>query len=467
MPDPWSELVVPEGLDLDLIGDDVLATGRGGRGLPKPEIIAPYNAFFRPGEYVGDLVQDVNPDPGSNNWTIGGKYTTTGKPLVSNDPHREVGNPSLRYIFHLVSPGWNIIGAQEAPFVGVALGHNERVAWGLTIAGNDQTDVFVEETNPANPNEMKYNNAWEPFKIIHEEIKIKGEAPRAVEFKISRHGPILLRGRQEPSGVRDALGVPGAGNGVVPRRAAPRSGDRLQGVPGSRDVLESADREPELRRRGRQHLDPELGAHAEPPRLGRPPAGARHRQVRVGRLSAGAAAAAEPAGGLHRDGEQQHQHDRLLAARGVQDAQHRAVRSHHAHRLRVEQVLLRPEPEEVHDRGFRKAAARRVHAAGLLRSGRLQGMDWQDARNGKGAQHGRGVGRGARQGQRRGSHLRDVAAKRGRQSVRFQSSARGAAAAGGARTGEGHRQADPDAGRGLVRSGAGDACTPRRSTIHS
>jgi penicillin amidase len=191
MPDPWSELVVPEGLDLNLIGDDVVI-GRGGRGtLPKPQIVPPYSALFRPGAYVGDLVQDLNPDPGSNNWTVGGKYTATGKPIVSNDPHREVGNPSLRYIFHLVSPGWNVIGAQEPPFVGVALGHNERVGWGLTIAGNDQTDIFVEETNPANPNEMKYKNAWEPFKIIREEIKVKGEAPRTVELKYGRHGPIL------------------------------------------------------------------------------------------------------------------------------------------------------------------------------------------------------------------------------------------------------------------------------------
>src|SRR5207245_10805695 len=100
---------------------------------------------------------------------IGGAKTVTGKPLVSNDPHREVTNPSLRYIFHLVAPGWNVIGAQEAPFVGVALGHNERVAWGLTIAGNDQTDVFVEEGNPANPNGVRHNGAWQPRKIVRDE----------------------------------------------------------------------------------------------------------------------------------------------------------------------------------------------------------------------------------------------------------------------------------------------------------
>jgi penicillin G amidase len=196
MPDPWSEIVVPEGLDLSLIADDIPAGGRGGRGgrgaLPKPQIVPPFDALFKSGEYFGNIVEDENPDPGSNNWTVSGKFTVTGKPIVANDPHREVGNPSLRYIFHLVSPGWNVIGAQEAPFVGVAIGHNERVAWGLTIAGNDQTDTFIEETNPANPNEMKYNNAWEPFKIIREEIKVKGEAPRSVEIKIGRHGPIFF-----------------------------------------------------------------------------------------------------------------------------------------------------------------------------------------------------------------------------------------------------------------------------------
>ena len=193
MPDPWSELVVPEGLDLDAIADEAGAGGRGGRGaLPKPQIVAPFDALFKAGEILGNIVEEVNPDPGSNNWTVSGKFTATGKPIVANDPHREVGNPSLRYIFHLVAPGWNVIGAQEAPFVGVAIGHNERVAWGLTIAGNDQTDTFVEETNPSNPNEMKYNGAWEPFRIVREEIKIKSEAPRMVEFKISRHGPIFF-----------------------------------------------------------------------------------------------------------------------------------------------------------------------------------------------------------------------------------------------------------------------------------
>src|SRR5580704_6919023 len=219
--DPWSEIVVPEGLDLNAIGADVTA-GRGGRGgVPRPAIVPPYHAIFRQSQHAGDLVEDDIREPGSNNWVIGGKYTMTGKPLVSNDPHRQVTNPSLRYIFHLVAPAnggvsgaWNVIGSQEPPFVGIALGHNERIGWGITITGTDQTDTFVEEVNPANPNEVKYNGAWEPLKIIREEIRIKGEAPRAVEFKFSRHGPIYFEdaANHRDYALKSVFNEPGTGS---------------------------------------------------------------------------------------------------------------------------------------------------------------------------------------------------------------------------------------------------------------
>jgi len=58
----------------------------------------------------------------SNNWTISGKLTESGKPLQANDPHRVVAVPSLRYIIHLVAPGWDVIGAGEPGLPGVALG---------------------------------------------------------------------------------------------------------------------------------------------------------------------------------------------------------------------------------------------------------------------------------------------------------------------------------------------------------
>lgn len=129
--------------------------------------------------------------PGSNNWVVAGRLSATGKPVVANDPHREVSTPSLRYIVHLNAPGWNVIGSGEPPFVGVAIGHNDRLAWGLTIVGTDQEDVYVEEINPANPNEVRWKDGWEPLRIVREPIAVKGEAPREVVLKFSRHGPIF------------------------------------------------------------------------------------------------------------------------------------------------------------------------------------------------------------------------------------------------------------------------------------
>jgi penicillin amidase len=130
-------------------------------------------------------------EPGSNNWVVSGAMSVTGKPVVANDPHREVTLPSLRYIVHLNAPGWNAIGASEPPFLGVAIGHNERVAWGLTIVGTDQHDVYVEELNPANPLQTKWNDGWAPIRVVREEITIKGQAPQAIDMKFTRHGPVF------------------------------------------------------------------------------------------------------------------------------------------------------------------------------------------------------------------------------------------------------------------------------------
>ncbi len=211
-PDPWDELKVPDGLDVSILAD-VTTGGRGGRGRGgnQPEIIEPYRTW-RSG--AGAPRQDAGAipgPPGSNNWVVSGRLSATGMPVVVNDPHRDVTNPSLRYIVHLSAPGWDVIGAGEAPFVGVAIGHNDRLGWGLTIVGTDQEDVYVEELNPSNPNEVRWQNGWEPLRIVGEQIAVKGEAAVVVELKFSRHGPIfhedLARGRAYA--LRSALLEPG------------------------------------------------------------------------------------------------------------------------------------------------------------------------------------------------------------------------------------------------------------------
>ncbi len=182
-PDPFQQLAVPEGLDVDAVPPDVRAIlTEGYRPVPRIPVTGRY-AEWNDGEESFPR--------GSNNWVIDGSMSVTGKPLLANDPHRYLSNPSLRYLVHLNGPGWNVIGAGEPALPGVAIGHNEHIAWGLTIVGIDQQDVFVEEVNPANANEVRWEGEWVPLQIEIDTIFVKDEAPHVVELKFSRHGPII------------------------------------------------------------------------------------------------------------------------------------------------------------------------------------------------------------------------------------------------------------------------------------
>ncbi len=167
--EPEQKIKMPEGLDVAGIDSRILAAASAAGGP----------VMF-------------NPNDGSNNWVIDGAMSATGKPILANDPHRTIALPSLRYLVHLVGPGWNVIGAGEPALPGVAAGHNERVGFGFTIVGIDQQDLYVEEVNPANPNEYRYRGKWEPMRVEREQINVKGEAqPREVELKFTSHGPVI------------------------------------------------------------------------------------------------------------------------------------------------------------------------------------------------------------------------------------------------------------------------------------
>jgi len=127
----------------------------------------------------------------SNNWTVSGALTATGKPILANDPHRVIAEPSLRYVVHLVAPGWNVIGAGEPALPGVAAGHNEHIAWGFTIFGLDQQDLYLETLNPTHPGYYKTLNGWQPMTESSETITVRGAAPVTIHVKYTRHGPVL------------------------------------------------------------------------------------------------------------------------------------------------------------------------------------------------------------------------------------------------------------------------------------
>lgn len=156
-------------------------------------------------------LSDRRNDIGSNNWVVSGRLTMSGYPLVAGDPHRVQQIPSLRYWVHLNAPGWNVIGAGEPSVPGVSIGHNEYGAWGLTIFGTEFEDLYVYDTNPANPSQYKYKGGWEDMTSIIETIPVKGETAQRVELKFTRHGPVLHEDtvHHKAYGVRAAWMEPG------------------------------------------------------------------------------------------------------------------------------------------------------------------------------------------------------------------------------------------------------------------
>ena len=85
-----------------------------------------------------EVVRAHNRDVGSNNWVVSGARSNTGRPILADDPHRAHAIPSLRYVVHLNAPGINVIGAGEPALPGVSIGHNDKIAFGLTIFPIDQ-----------------------------------------------------------------------------------------------------------------------------------------------------------------------------------------------------------------------------------------------------------------------------------------------------------------------------------------
>ncbi len=136
------------------------------------------------------MLDDKNIDAGSNNWAVAPEYTSTGRPILANDPHRGHAVPSLRYIAHLVAPGLNVIGAGEPALPGISIGHNERIAFGLTIFSIDQEDLVVYETKN---DQIRYQDNWHDMRKVEEIIKVRGESNVVQELFFTHDGPIIYR----------------------------------------------------------------------------------------------------------------------------------------------------------------------------------------------------------------------------------------------------------------------------------
>ena len=139
---------------------------------------------------LGDVVRAAEAE-GSNNWVLAGSRTASGRPLMASDPHRLHSLPGLRYVTHLTAPGIDVIGMGEPGVPGVSLGHNDRIAFSLTIFGGDQEDVMVHDTDPADPDRYPYKGGWQTIETRPESFTVRGHGTVTRNLRFTRHGPVL------------------------------------------------------------------------------------------------------------------------------------------------------------------------------------------------------------------------------------------------------------------------------------
>ncbi|MGM0651930.1 MAG: penicillin acylase family protein [Bacillota bacterium] len=177
------------------------------------EIMPPFEEWDTPAIYTGEQ-SEANVDPqaifdlldtadlnglsaylpslGSNSWVISPDLSAGGTAIMANDPHLGISLPSIWFENCLEIEGqmpvygWSIPGMPL-----VVIGHNERIAWGMTNIGDTQ-DLFFENQHPEDPHRFEYEEEWYTAEVIEEEIKVKGQdQPELLEIIITRNGPLI------------------------------------------------------------------------------------------------------------------------------------------------------------------------------------------------------------------------------------------------------------------------------------
>ena len=162
-------------------------------------IIVPDGAQYKglDSAQIGDLASDEwMGDPyavwGSNNWVVSGSRTESKSPMLANDTHLGLALPGPWYTNGLHGGRFNSSGMTFAGVPGVVIGHNDKIAWGVSNLNPDTQDLYIEKLdNAENPTKYEFEGEWHDLQVIDETIEVKGGAPEPLKVMLTRHGPII------------------------------------------------------------------------------------------------------------------------------------------------------------------------------------------------------------------------------------------------------------------------------------
>jgi penicillin amidase len=138
------------------------------------------------------LKRTMGPSRASNDWVVHGNLTSTGKPIMCNDPHLQLTAPSVWILFHLQVPQkLNVIGSSFAGIPGVVLGRNDHISWAVTNVGADVQDLYMMQEQPGNSSFYLHRGQYVPYTIREEIIKVSGKSDVVLRVRSSIYGPVV------------------------------------------------------------------------------------------------------------------------------------------------------------------------------------------------------------------------------------------------------------------------------------
>jgi penicillin G amidase len=145
-------------------------------------------SLFELSDFETQLLATVPALRASNNWVLGPGKTTTGRPILANDPHLGHGLPPIWYEAHLVSPGLDVAGVTIPGLPLVAIGHNRDIAWGMTNVMLDGGDFFVEKVEG---DKVLSRGEWVALEERTEELRVRDGRTERLVVRSTPHGPLV------------------------------------------------------------------------------------------------------------------------------------------------------------------------------------------------------------------------------------------------------------------------------------
>jgi penicillin amidase len=144
-----------------------------------------------PLERLAEAATPFDGQGASNAWVADGAHSASGKPVLANDPHLGFSLPILWYLARVDTPELHLAGATIPGVPLLILGHNDRIAWGMTTTGGDVEDLFIEKLDPDDASRYLTPDGPRAFRTRNEAIAVHGKPSVTITVRETRHGPVI------------------------------------------------------------------------------------------------------------------------------------------------------------------------------------------------------------------------------------------------------------------------------------